>query len=461
MKKNMKRILALVLIFAVYSVLEPVKYINLTTKEAKGDIDTGSIYLKSLAVNDADIDFDSNKMYYSVTVDELENEAKIIAKPKTTESQVRINGETVTSSDKYKKEIILDEGENVIKITVENNENAAKTYTLIITRGKSSWDNVYLSNISLSAGIINFQKETGSYDINVKADTNKIKIKAKPEDINDTVKIDGSEVEEENGYEKIIDLEKGKNEIIIQVENTKRKRCYKLNINRDGDLNNPQDSIYLDFIKVSNLEILPLKDKASYDVKVKDGIDGTTVRAQPESDKYMVEINGYAVGESDNYEKDIDLNKQGKTEIKIKIEDSNGKQRMYTINAYKGEIPATVVSDNGTAVKDNSNSIKKNQWVQINNKWQYNDELGNALKNTWFYDRNYGNTYYLQADGTMATGWLNNNGKWYYLGVDGAMKTGWIFEGGKYYYLYSDGVMAVNTVIGGYKVGGNGAWGGK
>lgn len=458
MKKNIKRIIALTLILSVYSALEPTKYINLTSTEVYAETDTGSIYLKGLAVDDADIDFDSNKTFYNINVDEIDGSAKIIARPKSTYSQVKINGEEVTSSDKYKKEINLDEGENVVKITVDNNESASKTYTLIITRGKSNWDNIYLSNISLSAGNINFQKETGSYNIDVKADTNKIKIKAKPEDINDTVEIDGEEVESDNGYEKTVDLEKDKNEIIVQVENTKKKRSYKLNINRQYYLNNPQDNIYLDFIKVSNIEIQPSKDKTSYDVKVNESIDGTTVRVQPESDKYMVEINEDAVEASENYEKDIDLNKTGKTEVKIKIEDSNKRQRIYTLNIYKGEIPVTTANQNGNIEKENSNIIKRNQWVQINNKWQYNDEIGNTLKNAWFYDRNYGKTYYLQTDGTMATGWLNNNGKWYYLGIDGAMKTGWILDGNKYYYLYSDGSMAYGTKINGYRLDKSGAW---
>ena len=95
----------------------------------------------------------------------------------------------------------------------------------------------------------------------------------------------------------------------------------------------------------------------------------------------------------------------------------------------------------------------------MNGKWQYNDALGNPIKNTWFFDKNLGKNYYLQFDGSMATGWLFNNGKWYYLGTNGAMNTGWIIDGGKYYYLDpASGVMASNTKIGLYKLGSDGAW---
>ena len=97
-------------------------------------------------------------------------------------------------------------------------------------------------------------------------------------------------------------------------------------------------------------------------------------------------------------------------------------------------------------------------WVNLNGKWQYNDATGNPLKNTWFYDNNYGKEYYLKDDGTMATGWLNLNGSWYYLNSSGAKETGWQYINGKWYFLYDTGVMASNTVIGGYKIDSNGVW---
>ena len=94
----------------------------------------------------------------------------------------------------------------------------------------------------------------------------------------------------------------------------------------------------------------------------------------------------------------------------------------------------------------------------MNGAWQYNDATGTSIKNSWFYDKNYGKNYYLQADANMATGWLSYNGKWFYLGTDGAMKTGWQSVSGTWYYLDSQGAMVYNTTIDGYKLGANGAW---
>lgn len=453
MKKNIKRVLAFILILGMYTIMEPVKYINLAN--AKAQADASNIYLKSLGIDIGNIDFDENRTYYNVNVDKMENVVKVTAEPKSEDSQVSINGSVVDSSDKYRKEVDLDLGDNVIKIEVLNDNNYLKTYTIIIKRGDYNSNDIYLKNISLSSGNINFDKEKTSYDVTVNDGTDQIKINAEPENINSIVKVDGSKVYDGDDYEQIVNLEKGKNEVVITVDNNRdKKRSYLLNITRGEDLNNNtiQDNIYLSSIKVAGTEIAMSKDKTSYDISVEKDSNVATIQAQPEDDNCMVEYNGNAVDESNNYKRSISLNKD-KTQVKIKVEDFNNKKRIYTLNIYKGEIPANDVS-----VSDKTKTVKTSQWVQVNNKWQYNDGNGNPIKNTWFYDKNYGKNYYLQSDGNMATGWLNNNGKWYYLGSDGAMITGWMFDGGKYYYLYSDGSMASNTTIDGYNLDSSGAW---
>lgn len=464
MNRNIKRIIALTLIIGVYTIAEPVKYINLANTKVYADVT--SIYLDSISMSNGDIDFNSDKLFYDVNVEDTVNEVRIFAKPKSSDSEVKINGSVVDSSDKYRASVHLDMGENVIKIEVSNNDSASKIYTLIVTRGKSNLDDIYLDGISSSAGTINFQKETASYNLNVRADVDKIKIKATPDDHNNIVEIDGERVDEAVNYEKTIKLEKGKNEIIVSVEDKKdKKRSYKLNITRTTSTGaEAQDNVYLDALKVSDTDISLSKSKTVYNVKVNSDIYSTTVKFEPENEKYMVEVNGDAVEASKNYEKIVTLSNNLKTEVKIKVEDLSGKRRIYTVNIYKGEIPKTAEAESNAVNTATTNAAsttaesKANQWVKINDKWQYNDATGNPIKNSWFYDRNYGKSYYLQADGTMVTGWLNNNGKWYYLGADGAMKTGWILDGNKYYYLYSDGSMAANTVVDGYRVDESGAW---
>jgi glucan-binding YG repeat protein len=205
---------------------------------------------------------------------------------------------------------------------------------------------------------------------------------------------------------------------------------------------------------------------------VSESVSELKITARPdcdsdEYDDYDVKINDATVYEDDNFKRTVSLNK-GKNEFKITVENDDDEKRTYTLNIYRGQTDI----NNGT-------TNKANQWVVVNGRWQYNDSMGNPIKNAWFYDRNYGKSYYLQSDGSMATGWITYYGNWYYLGYDGAkktgwqlvngswyfldlegkMKTGWIMDvDGRYYYLYSSGAMAYNTTIGGYKLGSNGAW---
>lgn len=93
-------------------------------------------------------------------------------------------------------------------------------------------------------------------------------------------------------------------------------------------------------------------------------------------------------------------------------------------------------------------------WTQINGKWTYTDSTG-ALTKGW--NSIDGKWYYFNNEGTMTTGWQLINGQNYYLNPNGDMKTGWQQDGSSWYFLKSDGSMAVNTWIGGYYLGTNGA----
>ena len=76
------------------------------------------------------------------------------------------------------------------------------------------------------------------------------------------------------------------------------------------------------------------------------------------------------------------------------------------------------------------------QWQQDGTGYWWQDDDGSYPTNTWR--------------------WLD--GKWYYLNADGSMATGWKFVDGKWYYLQSDGSMAVNTWIDGYYLNGSGTY---
>jgi 2',3'-cyclic-nucleotide 2'-phosphodiesterase / 3'-nucleotidase / 5'-nucleotidase len=126
---------------------------------------------------------------------------------------------------------------------------------------------------------------------------------------------------------------------------------------------------------------------------------------------------------------------------------------------------------------DPSSAEMKTGWVKWSNKWYFLDARNGDMKTgwvktggKWYFLNNDGSMktgwvksgkawYYLKAgNGDMATGWVKDKGKWYFLDGSGAMKTGWVKTGGKWYFLYNDGSMAVNTKIGKYKIGKDGAW---
>lgn len=217
------------------------------------------------------------------------------------------------------------------------------------------------------------------------------------------------------------------------------------------------DDIYLDRLSVDGESISLSESKVNYSYNVASNVDEVTVKATPnDEDEDEVTIDGSTVDDSDKYKKTISLSK-GDNKIKIEVENDDNDNRVYTLNIIRGTSTST-----GTSTTTESSTIKdinESQWVLVNGRWQYNDALGLPIKNTWFFDKNLGKNYYLQADGSMAIGWLFNNGKWYYLGTNGAMNTGWVIDGGKYYYLDpASGVMAANTKIGLYKLGYDGAW---
>ena len=148
------------------------------------------------------------------------------------------------------------------------------------------------------------------------------------------------------------------------------------------------------------------------------------------------------------------------------------------------------VGTNGVWVKDAKKPEapkpveKKQGWVKEGNTWYY-FENGSVARNKWI-----GSTYWVGADGKMATNSWVDNGR-YYVGANGAWvkdakkpetpkpvekKQGWAKEGTAWYYYHqgqivknawvgsywlgSDGKMATSAWVdnGRYYVGANGVW---
>lgn len=420
MNKNIKKAIAVALTISAITTFSATT--NFMTTKAYASVSDAQ--LRSIYLSDGTIDFSSSIYSYTVKVGSSVDEIRISAKPKNSDARVEIDGTTVDDSDNYRDTVSLNRGKNTIKIKVEDDDSDyTRTYTLYIYRGSSDdrYDDIYLKNLDISDGNIDFNKYDTSYSTSVTSSIDRVTITAKPEDSNSRVRINGGTVTDDDNYRKTVNLSMGENQIDIDVQDHEEIRTYKLNINRGG-ISDSQDPVYLERLRVDGSNVGFSRDKATYDMQVNQNVDEVKITAEPEDHDHIVTINGTEIDRYDDFEKRVSLS-TGKNEFRIKVEDEyNNDERTYVLNITRGAKPS-------------------NQWIQVNGKYQYLDALGNPLKNAWFLDRTIGKYYYLDGDGYKATGWIYNNAKWYFLDSTGIMETGWKFINGNWYYLEGSGAM--------------------
>lgn len=504
MSKSIKRVVSLTLLISAFSVIEPAKYLNLLNDKvyaSTDDSDTLSDISLQDGSGDSNINFSFNRTTssYDVNVKSSVESITIKAVPVNTDyTTVKINGTTVADPD-YETTVNLDKGENTIKVKVINGSRS-KIYTLNITRGSSSSsssnldediNDVHLSSLELSDGNIDFSSTQYSYDVNVDSSVDELGITAKPQEDSYNVSINGTEVDgADDDYKRTIKLENGQNTITIKVENSEddSEKTYTLNVTRGSQQQSDSTSstsdsvqdihkgnVFLKSLNVGSNSLDSLTSKNIYNLSVNENLQEVAIEAEPENENYVVTIDGTEVNNDNyNYTKNVSLFR-GKNAIRIDVKNpDNDEQRTYVLNIVRGTETNTSSDKDGIL----KNMVGKcSQWVKNNNQWMYNDETGNPLKDSWFTDRSNGNTYYLQANGIMKTGWLNKfdkwyyfnqsgvmktgwqciDGNWYYLNTSGAMQTGWINLNDKWYYLYDSGIMAKDTTIDSYALDSNGA----
>ena len=342
----------------------------------------------------------------------------------------------------------------------------------------------YLKDIYVGLGYnIEFDKDKYEYIIDVDKDIDEIYIKARPQNDNDIIKINGKVITKDDKFKKDLNLEIGKNKVVIEViknndnikedddsidssddvideynnkdESTEEKTVYTLYIYRGGE-----DGVYLKNITLDRSNIGYYINKKEYNIESDESDQMVKLEVETFGDEYSVFVNGNKLDFTNSVS--LKFNGIGKYTINIGVVDNETKRKSsYVLNIYRG-IPVT------PNVSGSINSIlKPNQWVIVNGRWRYNDSVGQPLKNTWFFDMNYnsyfyfnsmgnmktgwinesGNTYYLGNNGMMRTGWLEYEDKWYYLDTNGVMRTDWIEENGKWYYLDNDGSMKTDWIV--------------
>lgn len=387
MNRKIKRIIAIALTLSAISTVTPT--IGLITTKAYAS--TSDTQLKSIYLSEGTIDFSSSTYSYTVKVGSSVDELRITAKPKNEDSTVEIDGTTVDEEDKYRETVSLDKGKNTIKIKVTDEEDdKTKTYTLTVYRGTSgSYDDVYLKDIYLNTGKIDFDKDDNSYDVSVSSSVDKIEITAKPEDEDYTVKIDGHEVDDDDNYKRKVDLNEGKNAIKVEVEDedNDEKKTYTLNITRGTVATTPTATIKAN-------QWVYVNGQMQYNDDFGKPLKNTWFWDKNTSKYYYLDGNGYKT-------------------IGWLYNNSN----WYLLD-YNGEM------------------LKG--WQYKNGAWYYLDESG-VMKTGWIKDSS-GSWYYLNSNGTMKTGWMVYNGKYYHLSSNGSMDRNTTIDG---YKLGSDGAWTM------------------
>ena len=174
-------------------------------------------YLKSLTINDEDINFEKDILEYTYKVDLETEELKIDAVPEKETSKVEITG-----NEKFV------EGENIVTIKVTAEDGEEKTYTIKVVKEEPEEDTsedepgLYLKELEIQGYNINFDKEKYEYEITIK-DEKQLNINALVYD-DYNVEITGNENLQDGSIIKIIVTDSEDNSVIykikIKVDNT-------------------------------------------------------------------------------------------------------------------------------------------------------------------------------------------------------------------------------------------------
>lgn len=389
-----------------------------------------SANLKSLKLTKGSLtpSFNKEVYEYSVTVDNSVSSIGVIPVAEDVNAEIEVNNKKVPSgaTSSY---ISLDEGGNVINVTVTDSKGEENTYVLMVTR-KYSKNNVNLSSLTVTDGTFSpkFDPETYAYSVKVPRSIEEVRIKFEAQ--NEKAKIVVNNVEYESGQQTDkIKLDLGANTVTVKViaEDKKTTTNYVLSIIRDkvqGTLS--------DWVLVGG-------EWMFYDAN---GIPAKNKWVIYDNQWYHLDVNGFM-------DKDGWLYDGG---------------QWYYLDPYgimlHGWIKDTgywyyfrengPMVSNGWAMLDgnwyyfNEHGQMQTGWLLYLGKWYFMDEHGVMQKGWITYDKN---KYYLDDDGAMRNGWLYNGKTWYYFDGSGRMVTGWQTIGNRTYYFDSKGAMRTGMMF--------------
>lgn len=384
--------------------------------------------LKSLKLSKGTLNPTFNKgIYeYDATVDNTVTSITLTPVAEDANSTITVNDKKVPSGA-TSPSISLNEGSNIINIKVTDTKGDSSNYIINVTR-RYGKDNVNLSSLSVSDGVMSpkFDPETYLYSVKVNRNIEKVKIKFNSKNDKATVKIDGKVYA--NGQESdSINLNIGANLAIVEViaEDKKTTTTYKLSIIR-GE------------IEGTNQWVLLSGNWTFYNGA---GIQVKNQWVKYDNQWYFLDVNGYMkTGWLLESGKWYYLNSNGILQTGWFYEkgywyylEADGAMKINSWGQYDGN----------WYLFNNFGEVQTG-WVLYGPYWYYMNDKGVMQKGWITYNKN---KYYLNDDGTMRNGWLYTGSVWYFLDDAGVMKTGWQTINGKKYYFDANGVMKTGMLF--------------
>ena len=314
------------------------KYTIIVTKDGSDNNYLSNLYTSEGVLTPA---FDKETLEYIVDVsneiDEIEIDGKL---------------EDLSSSVEGFKTYLLNDGENLIYVTVTSESGVVRTYKIIVNREEKV--SSYLKELSVDDYDLSpsFDKENLEYFINVNNETTSLNINAIPEDEKATYEIKGNQ-----------DFDIGMNEVTITVtaeDGTKTE--YILYVNRNLSTNN-----YLSSIELSEGTLVPDFDPniMNYDVEVDNSITSIYVNAiQQDSQSVITTGNGL-----------YNLI-TGKNTILIKVKSAIGVYRTYTLNINRKKsdnnyLSSLSVISNNKEIPFDFNKEKNDYSISVDSSVEY------------------------------------------------------------------------------------------
>ncbi|WP_042457346.1 cadherin-like beta sandwich domain-containing protein [Neobacillus dielmonensis] len=210
-KKGVKILLTVTLLgMGPLSTITPVHAESVTVPEESQSANA----LSKLQIVGIELDkpFSPSETKYSAIVENQVSSIQLLVESTSPNATITINGKPVITGTNLDYQ--LETGENLFTITISDSIHPVVTYQLIVTREKSS--NNQLQNIALSSGKLspNLTSSTTEYSVQVANDQSTITIKPTAVDSRATVKVNGKSVQE--GGE-LVDLPVGDSIIVINV----------------------------------------------------------------------------------------------------------------------------------------------------------------------------------------------------------------------------------------------------